>query len=116
VRIPLHILDLIVEDIDNYYIFTKRFTIVKGDEWINKGSIAHHAKNPPNGHPKGRLLCFGRTKNYNDGSLPIYDFIHFRDYIRPLSKDEKYEILFKYSQKMSSKIKRIKKQIEGINL
>lgn len=107
-KILMRYIDHLTENINDIYIFTK--TVSDCIETFPKGSLAIKTKN------KDQYFCVGRILKVNDGSLPIFSLDDWvtDGTIRPLTKDEKYEILFKYSQVSIKKIASIKRKIEKL--
>ena len=123
-RIPKHSLDLLANKIDDLYLVIKKIdtmkTISGPIEWISKNSIAVLVESRDNFPSKNykEFFCYGRKGKFNDGSLPIFDLYGLVEdgTVRPLTKDEKYEILEAYSKKAYKNIEKIRKKIKDIRI
>lgn len=110
-------LEYFAKYIEDLYLVTKKVVTSENDEkefeWIEKDSIAVLCRGRSSCDYM-EFCCYGRKRasDWNDGSLPIFNLIDLvkSGEVRPLTKEEKYEILSRYAKKMSSKMDKIKTQ------
>lgn len=100
----------ICEEIENVYIVTDRVVICKGTEWIKKDPYATRSKH--DGYD--RVLFWGWQKKFNDGSLLITDYKWAEKHIRPLTKDEKYDLLLEYAEDSTNRLLKLQKYMRRI--
>jgi hypothetical protein len=108
-KILMCYIDHLAKNINDIYIFTK--TVSDCIETFPKGSLA--IKTPK----KDQYFCIDRILKVNDGSLPIFSLDDWvtDGTLRPLTKDERYEVLYKYAQVSIKKIYSIKRKIDKLD-
>lgn len=113
-RIHNSLLPCLIEEIDNLYVVTTRIE-AKYDGIIPKNCLAiFRPKTSKKDYKEFWCVDFKRTGMF--GSFNYFDLTYYfkSGLVRPLNKDEKYEILLKYAKHNIKKSITVRKKIRKL--